>query len=389
MKRFLFMSALASVALASCVNDEAMENTSKASDQKITFNAPVVSGTTRAEMTAETPVTGEQSGNKEKYDTAEEFCVYACWTDGNYSTSATWSETTDLYMMDVMVKYSGATSNSWDPETAGNNPYYWPKTGKLTFAAYSPAKVKSAFTHNYGNTGLVITDFTVEDQVSNQYDLMFSKRSYNRTGSVNQLTTGDTHTINSYSGVDILFQHALSSIKFKVKSDADYTSTGTQIKVTNISILNAYKQGDFNENITDGADYSAEPAWTNHETETIYTAWNGAAQLLTTTATEPNNISDIILLPQEFNHTATSKHVSIKVDYTIQNGDGPVLNQTKTFSLVTGNDSGYYKDESNNIEKWEMGKRYIYTITIGLTKIYFSPEVEYWDDVTVTPDLTI
>ena len=67
MKRFLFMSALASVALASCVNDEAMENTSKASDQKITFNAPVVSGLTRA-------VAGEIGTT---YSESESFKVFA------------------------------------------------------------------------------------------------------------------------------------------------------------------------------------------------------------------------------------------------------------------------------------------------------------------------
>jgi len=50
-----------------------------------------------------------------------------------------------------------------------------------------------------------------------------------------------------------------------------------------------------------------------------------------------------------------------------------------------------YEDSatSADIEAWEMGKRYTYTITIGLEKIYFSPEVTEWVDVTVTPDLTI
>lgn len=391
MKRFLFLSALASVALASCVNDEAMEMTPQASDnQKISFNLPVVSGTTRAEMTPETPVPGEQAGAPgitDKYSTDEEFCVYACWTGGDYSTTATWNAGSDLYMNDVMVKYSGAGNNSWDPESAGNNPYYWPKTGKLTFAAYSPAKVKNTFTHAYGKTGLTITDFAVADNVAEQYDLMYSTRSYNRTASVNQLTSGTEHTVDSYNGVDILFKHALSSIKFLVKSDADYTSAGTEIKITKISILNAYEQGDFSENITDGGSYTADPKWANHETEFNYTAWNGTAQLLNTTATALTGVTDIILLPQAFKHA--TNEVSIKVDYTIQNGSGPILAQTQTLSLATGNAGGYYENAGTDIEEWEMGKRYIYTIIIGLEKIYFSPEVVEWVDVTVTPDLTI
>lgn len=407
MKRFLFLSALASAALASCVNDEAMENTSQASDQKITFNAPVVTGTTRAEYATETPVYGEQgsvvtgSNNEtsiEKYSENEEFCVFACWTKDKYSTSAKWDYASDLYMNNVMVKYNSTNSaNTWDPETAGNNPYYWPKTGYLTFAAYSPACLKNLYGLTYKNTGLEVDGFTVANDVTKQYDFMYSVRSYNRTASENQLTNqtlgnAPGHTTNSYNGVDILFKHALSSIKFKVKSEEDYKTAGTTIKLTKISILNAYSKGDFDEKIEDGATYAADPVWTSHSDETNYVAWNSDAQELTTTATEPTSISDIILLPQTFDHT-TNNDVSVLVEYTIQNGNGPVLAQNATLNLVNGNNRGYYKDgegnNANEIGAWEMGKRYIYTITIGLDKIYFSPEVVEWVDVNVTPDLTI
>ena len=373
MKRFLFMSALASVALASCVNDEAMENTSKASDQKITFNAPVVSGTMRA-------IAGEQPGIDGKYKTDEHFKVYACWSNNVYST---W-DANNIYMNGVEVAYDN--SGSWNSESvSGGTTYYWPKTGYLTFAAYSPATAGG--TISYGGTGLSITGFEVESNTSDQYDLMYSERSYNRTASIGG---------QSYSGVDIWFKHALSSIKFMVKQKEAYT--GTTIKLTGLTIQNAYSKGNFVQGLSDGAAAKeGNSAWTNQGTETHYSVWNSTdGQALTTALTEPNDIHDIILLPQNFVHQVSGgddKVVSIKVDYTIQNGSGPVLPQTATLPLAVKNASGdylyYYENNNEIMQDWEMGKRYTYNITIGLDKIYFSPEVVDWVDVTVTPDLTI
>ncbi|MBQ8592909.1 MAG: fimbrillin family protein [Bacteroidaceae bacterium] len=376
MKRFLFLSALASVALAGCVNDEAMEVTSKASDQKITFNAPVVSGLTRA-VAGEQPVTDDENGNKLVYSTDENFRVYAQWDkDGGFESWITSNnDNRAIYMSDIEVAYDNSV-NGWSSDAVeGGSVYYWPKTGALTFAAYSPSDV-SNFVHSYSEAGLSVTDFTVKAATADQYDFMYSSRSKNRTAS-----TGGT----SYSGVDINFKHALSSIKFKVAKAAEYT--GTTIRVKQVTILNAYSQGDFAESKS-----ATEASWTGHALPVDYAVKNNVdnQELTTTTAVPLEGANDVILLPQAFNHE--SEVVSIKVDYSIQNGNGPELAQTKTLPLVVteGDENRYYTDkDGNGISEWKMGKRYIYTITIGLEKIYFSPEVAEWVDVTVTPDLTI
>lgn len=379
MKRFLFMSALASVALASCVNDEAMELNPQASgDQKISFNAPIVSGTTRV-------VYGEQpTTDTKKYSTAERFRVYAQWDkDGHFESWITANNDNQaIYMDDIEVAYDN-TVDGWSSDAAGGNVYYWPKTGVLTFAAYSPSDV-SSFTHSYTQAGLSVTDFTVAAATANQYDFMYSTRSVYRTKSDNWLAAGAGHTAQSFKGVDILFKHALSSIKFKVKAKETYANT--TIRVKQVTILNAYSQGDFAEDYTAGT-----ASWTDHALPVNYTVkTNANNQILTTDAAALAEANDVILLPQAMKHS-DAETVKVKVDYSIQNGTGPELTQEATLDLATDNNGGYYKDSatSADIEAWEMGKRYTYTITIGLEKIYFSPEVTEWVDVTVTPDLKI
>lgn len=389
MRKSLFFAAFACVALASCVTDDVSENNQEVkSPQKITFNAPVVSGITRA-------VAGEQpDGTTNKYSTSERFRVYAMWSKNNYTTG-NW-DVNNLYMDGVEVAYGDATKNYWASEHfAGQNPYYWPEDGYLTFAAYSPADADG--TISYSADGLTIEDFTVNDNCSDQYDLMYSIRSYNRTASINELTSGTGHTTNSYQGVDILFKHALSSIKFKVKTNEEYT--GTTIKIKKIEILNVSNKGTFKENITDGPTYVSAPEWTvdyNSTNLKNYTAWDktGGQTVSNGTAQDLEDISDIILLPQDMVNSIANKIIAIRVNYSIRSGSGNEIEQENTLYLNdsdndgTGND--YYKDQNtNDIAAWEMGKRYTYTINFGLDKIFFSPEVTNWTDVNVTPDLAI
>lgn len=390
MRKSLFFAAFACVALASCVTDDVSENNQEVkSPQKITFNAPVVSGITRA-------VAGEQpKGTPNIYSKNEKFRVYAMWSKSNYTE---WKED-NLYMNGIVVAHGGDGANYWASEYYNNqNPYYWPEDGCLTFAAYSPADATNEATSiTYNANGLKVENFTIKDNCAEQYDLMYSIRSYNRIASENNLT-GDGHTTNSYNGVDILFKHALSSIKFKVKTDTEYK--GTTIKIKMIEILNVSNKGTFQENITDGANYISDPEWTvdyNSGNQKNYTAWEntGGQTVSHGTAQDLTGISDIILLPQDMANSLANKIIAVRVKYSITSGSGKEIEQENTLYLNdydndgTGND--YYKDKNTNanIAAWEMGKRYTYTINFGLDKIFFSPEVTNWTDVIVTPDLEI
>ncbi len=394
MKKLLFMAALAGATLTGCTSDEQTDVAKTSKPSQIVFNAPIVSGITRT-------VYGEQPTASGKYDTHENFCVFANLSDGDFSA---WNNNNN-YLYNDEVTYSNSISDGTETKEGwvlkSGNKIYWPKEGKLTFAAYSPADATGDKT--YGNGGLRIKDFITDDNVAQQYDLMYSIRSYNREASTNQSKTGHNHTSQSYDGVDILFRHALASINFKVKAADDYT--GTTITVNQISILNVWNKGTFKENITEGDTYNSNPAWEINKTDNpngtpvnynikTYNVISGTTGTkLETTAKNPNGAAPALLIPQKMQDDkddATKKDIIVQVEYTIQVGNGNPVKQVSEVSLVSGNSNGYFTDGTNAIEKWEMGKRYTYTISIGLNNIiYFSPEVTNWDDITVSPDLTI
>ena len=186
MKKVLLFAAAASVAFTSCVKDEPAGIT--ASDSKISFEAPAVSGITRA-VAGEIPST---------YPTTEHFSVFARYFSGDYTAFTDGTP----FMTNEETAYNAANGEKggWDTETAGGQAYYWPKNGTLTFAAYSPSGAADDCTVNWDAQGFTFENFTVQKDPAAHYDLMFSERSYNRTSS-----TGGT----TYDGVDINFKHAL------------------------------------------------------------------------------------------------------------------------------------------------------------------------------------
>ena len=382
MKKSFLLAAFAGILLAGCTSDEQTEVATSRTDNPIVFNSPIVNAQTRA-------VAGEQPVNG-KYSTLEKFCVYAVQHIGDFQG---WANGTQLYLDNLEVSYNanivGTTKGGWEPPY----PVYWPKTeeAKLTFAAYSPSAA-SEFRLEYNSSGLSLTGFTPKSNVAEQYDLMYSSRSYNRTASRNELTPGTGHTTNSYNGVDILFHHALSSINFKAKTAAIYPNT--VIKIQRITINNAYTKADFKENITneDVDNFEREPYWSNFQTPTDYVVFNSETDALSTTATDPLG-HPALLIPQKMDGTDESsagQEIKVTVNYTIKVGNGTAVDQTGVVSFVHGNNDGYFTDGTNKIEAWEMGKRYTYTISIGLDNIiYFSPEVDEWNKINATGDINI
>ena len=333
-------------------------------------------------MAGEQPVGG-------KYSTSEKFRVYAVQHIGDFRG---WNaDGTQLYLNNLEVSYKD-DNGGWAP----SDPVYWPKTdnAKLTFAAYSPSEANE-FNPEYNRSGLSLTGFTPKSTVAEQYDLMYSSRSYNRTASRNELTPGTDHTTDSYDGVDILFHHALSSINFKAKTAAIYPNT--EIKIQKITINNAYTTADFKENITNEevAHFASDPSWSNFQTPRNYVVYDSETSALALSTDAIDLGSPALLIPQKMDGTdasspAQAKEIKVTVNYTIKVGEGTAVAQTGVVSFVKGNNGDYFTDGTNKIEAWEMGKRYTYTISIGLNNIiYFSPEVDNWDDINASGDINI
>ena len=360
MKKLFFIAAIASAALVSCTKNEVNE---PAAQQEITFTAPIVGHLTKAQ-------TGEVGTS---YNKDEQFKVYAWYCE----EEAFNPDNAQLYMNAITVTHDATinagsddgTEGAWKPVTT----YYWPKNGKLTFSAYSPA---DAANHTTGiecdaKTGLSISSFTVQAAPADQYDLLYSDRAYNKTSSFGEVNA-------MYDGVDLQFRHALSSIHVYVKTDMTYPD-GT-ITVNKVELQNVYKSGDFKESLVSGTE--AESATTanwvgQHNSGTI--VLGSTDQPVVYDKAKYGTTS--MLIPQAFNHNADGI-TTLYVEYTIKNGDGTTLGQRASFKLneyagkLNGADTGL-------ISQWVKGYRYIYTLTIGVNQVYFAPAVEDWKNIDV------
>lgn len=353
MKKFFFAAIAAGIALTACVTNE--EEVSVGTDAKISFEAPLVQNATRA--------TGEIGT---LYDKNESFVVNAKFYNNTFTSWAAGEN----YITNETVSYNSSL-NAWVPALD----YYWPKQGSLTFMAYSPADHTTWKPQITGTPETLKADAVT---ISNgNRDMLYSELIKNKVAA-------DTPGKNEYNGVDILFHHALSSIKFKVCLVADL-GVNTTITLKAIQLQHVHQNGNFSWDLNvDNA-----PEWTNTNTnkEYVITPVTGANQVLTITPTDVANAQPCIMMPQTLAHGGTDGNVIALITYTITNKDaaGKVLSeieQNRTVDLSTldyGTEQGV---------EWLPGKRYIYTVNAGLNRITFAPVVEDWKDQEVDYEST-
>lgn len=366
-KRKLLLILLPLASLTACVKDNPKEAGCGA-PQEIVFDHPIVAAS-RSKA-----ISGSIEGT---FPQGQDFKVWAFYSAGQFDR---WDVpgSGQLYMNGVTVSYNPGIDDGTEGAGAWNsNPsYWWPKSGKLTFAACAPATI-AASDVSYGENGLTISEFTVDSDPTKQIDIMYSERSINKTGS--------TGTNTTYDGVDIVFNHALSSIRFKARANFNYSGEEATTYITGIRLVNVYERGNFNENIRtdDQTSYSSSPSWSGHSSQKNYQGMpSGIVQEIGNSIVDVESGDiDLILLPQEFDH-GSAGHVMIEVTYK-QGLSGEV--KTATIDLVNGNDTDgdgtgddYFYDGAKRITGWEPGKRYTYTLTFGRYKILFTPTVVSW-----------
>ena len=371
MRQILFiLIILAGAVLSGCAKTDLVfvEGDSK----EIVFDAPVPRVHTKADLV------------KDLYPENSTFCVFA---DQHWDTFLN-TETEDFtpYMRGtdeggegVEVKHSGVSmtignevfDHYWKPDRS----YMWPKDGYLTFAAYSPAYVRDHAQISYTQEfGVGIENYTVDADADNHYDLMFSSRVTDR-----KKTDMETDLPSPYDGVQIVFEHVLSAIVFHVPADRNYTEWGSNVHMTNLSLHNVYSTADFRQfagKENDEVDMAG--MWTGYEGKREYVAFH---------ADDDDSImhdqdADLILLPQSLAEEGMEP-VRMELQFEMSHPDmaGMKTHHSISFDLSQGK-----KADDTVVDRWEPGKRYVYTITIGLDTIEFSPDVYAWEDHQV-PDL--
>lgn len=390
MKKTLLFTAIASVALVGCVNED-LANPAGQGKQKITFDAPVLYSNQdgRANVYGEI---GNHSygGQTYSYPKEENFMIYAVSHEGDF---AGWDNATPAAFNATEISYD-LNVDGWAPKN-GDNYYYWENGKKMSFAACSPADLEQtnwggADKRTYDASGLTITDFEVSANAETQFDLLFSSRVCNQT------SANMSHSASYYSGIPIKFQHALTSVRFSIRNTSPETVVLTGIELSGVK----YK-GTFNENITeDDTDFTlydktegtgnVAPEWTvaDDVITAPYKAFSGSilfyenaryvSALVEEFGTSSDECHQLLLMPQDL-----TDDVTLTVHYTV-NGSA----NTKEVKL-NGLES-VSADEliKTPITAWEMGKRYTYRLTYSSEtadrdKIYFAPSTEEWTDVDV------
>lgn len=320
MKKLFFILAAAAGILVSCTKNEV----APAEPQEITY------------MTS--PITKAPGAFSE----SNEFLSWAYYTgdaDWDYPATATsWIDGAQI----------GLVGGVWKDDTKS---YYWPKdNGKLTFFAFSdnsadPALAGGATVDCASETGVVINNYDITQNIGT--DLLVADAAENKQA--NETTYGK-------EGVPTLFKHKLSKIAFKIQYQLPDDGV-TDFTLKSITFTGIDSKGSYTQYVSP----SVSDRWLNTaQADQVYTT--ESADFTTGLYDLETSATQTLFLPQEFDG---SEKVVV-----VYNAKGTGVGKDHT---LTGNLQSIFT-------KWEVGKRYICTITITPDEILWDPAVEEWED---------
>ena len=214
MKKLMILAA-AVAAMAACTKSEVVYDDN---DTEIAL-APVNYMTTKMQYGPQ----GGESGTE--YSASEEFNIFAEYTESDAGTVLLSAIGTTRYLNDVRFKKQTEQVSGRDVWTGSPSAYYWPKTGSLYFAGYSPADaVKTSATYEFSSNDpkLSITGFTQGNYV---YEYEDGKPDNDTEGySMVDLMYFDVYSDTQSTGSASLyheatFRHALSYITSLVSGE--------------------------------------------------------------------------------------------------------------------------------------------------------------------------
>ncbi|MBQ9399904.1 MAG: fimbrillin family protein [Bacteroidales bacterium] len=343
MKKFFVIAAAALVALAACTKAE-INDADYQKSKEISFTA-VNGKNTKAPL------------ESQYYPTDIPFGVFAyALTQGQ--TWAANSASGQLYMNNETISYS--TTEDANGIYAPSTTYYWPLSGSLTFIGYSPKATTGTVAYAPATKALTVTDFTVNATAASQQDLMWATTQADCTDETvadkgNYLSASDD-TQSTYKGVNMIFHHALSQVKFNVKKAAgldDYTITVNSIT------FDAYSKGTLT--VTNDS-----PAWSAQAKQDAFVYNTNGTDVVA-----PNNSAEFAAfgvanmpVPQ----TLAAATQTFTITYSLEKSGVNLGQKTVTMDLLGA-----------QITAWAPNTIYNYNIVIDLKKIYFNPSITDWE----------
>lgn len=304
MKKLFFLAAAATIALSSCVKNDTVYTDAQTPMEFKAFNV----ASTKA------PIEGPT------FD--QNISVFAVY---NNSGKAYFPETT----------FEKKEAGRW----GGNPARYWPTTGVMDFAAYSPAEAGTA-TATYGTATIDKISVVCPDN-DDQNDILYGDL-------LNDVECPKT------APVAMQFHHALAQIVLKFKQGQAVADDTYQITVKKVVLNDVVLGGTLN--ITPAATSTIE--W---EPKNLAIALQvNTADLTLTDDYAANTLQGVLLVPN------VQTKVTIIYDITIGGQTNEVVQNVDL------------KDTAIDGGNWLAGRKYIYNININLKEIEFNPTVDDW-----------
>lgn len=271
------------------------------------------------------------------------------------------------YMSDV--EYTSTNGSTWST-TAGS--FFWPVSGDLRMYCYAPDQPGQSGTYTLDKDTQILDDFTPNTAASDQKDFVYAKA----TGNAAQ---------NGSTGIDINFQHALSEITIAAKnSNKAYT-----VEVTGVKLGNITNKGTFTFPSVSGASASWTLSSSASDKQDYTTTWATPVALGDAATTMDAANVPFMLIPQQLedaDKASEGAYIAVKAKITMQGGQ------------VVHDGWSYVGIDT----KWEMGKRYAYTLDFSAgagqdengnpilsgSAIKLNCSVTPWDEIAENPEMS-
>ena len=309
---------------------------------------------TRANMT-KAAITGTT------FPTTNDMGVYAFYNAGkDAGTSKVDFLANSAAYLDNVLFENRPGKNVW----GGHTSYYWPKTGSLVFAAYSPKAANLAY--SAGEDKFSKADYVQSTELANTVDLLWSPM----TAASHDKGTG---------AVTMTFYHAMSWVT--VQAVAANTDSEGKFKVKSVKLNGIVNKGSF-ETTADDIDWTLSSAATDVKTLTVFS--NDAYKVIpkmTPAEVLENVAKGTVVIPQSLGDAVT---LTVVFSQMMPTGDWSADQTLPPFKL------NQCKVGGESLNSWDNGKHYIYTLSFNIkgdvpgdNEILISPKLEDWKDVTV------
>lgn len=313
---------------------------------------------TRANMT-KAAITGTT------FPTTNDMGVYAFYNAGELKDTpkAQFLAGSAAYLEDVKF-VNRAGSGNWGGETS----YYWPKTGSLVFAAYSPSVAELSYDKQKDEFSA--TSYVQSADLSSTVDLLWSPM------------TAKSHD-KTTSAVPMVFYHAMSWVT--IQAVAANSDSDSQFKIKSVELNDIVNKGSFK---TAGATITWTPSTleTDKQTLTVFSDNNYKVVELPTTEKPvqalETNAKGTVVIPQTLSNDVT---LTVVFSQLMPTGSWSA-DQTLTFKL----NECKAGDPATALNEWKNGKHYIYTLNFnikgatGENEILIAPNLTDWAGVNAS-----